>query len=362
MTGSRNLADYYHWDAADRGVRIFMHAVMADRLQAEVYDAGMEVGGILLGSVADDRATIVIDDFVPVSCARAGDSLNLEAALLRTALAGCEAPDAPVVLGFYRSHMRDGLSLSPDDLEVIDSYFQTPASVFLLVKTVAGSRACTAGFFFWEDGRIEPEFSSLEVALGRTAPLPSTGSEAADLAPPLGDPLNDDLPSDLAEMFRRAALPEPGVRAAAETDPPIESNKVRLAWQGLLFRAATIVIATVALVISVVTYFGASRPPREDAAGSTPASILGLQAERNPPDLLVTWNRNAREIVVARRATLCIRDGRTERIVELDKDRLARGSYLYTPASDDVQFRLEVYGPDDGSVAQSVRFSGGGGS
>ncbi len=97
------------------------------------------------------------------------DTLKLEAALLRAALAACDTL-APPVLGYYRSHQRDGLSLSASDLSVIESYFTAPASVFLLVKAVrkgmAYMGACTAGFFFWEDGQVQPEFSALEVAIG----------------------------------------------------------------------------------------------------------------------------------------------------------------------------------------------------
>lgn len=379
MNGS--LADYYHWEEADRGIRIYMHAGMADRLQAEILRGGAEVGGILLGRVEDDQGKSItfIDDFAPVPCSyHAGplytlsgeDAANLEAALLRTALAGCESPDAPSVIGYYRSHMREGLSLSASDLAVIESYFQAPTSVFLLVKAAAGTKGCVAGFFFWEDGSIQSEFSSLEVALGRT------GQEMADQVPSLcanlnGD-LGDDLPADLAELFRKAALPGPSSVATAEAElfepsaqPPVgigtprtETGKTPRAWHGVLLRAATISIASAALVISVVTYLGAPRP-REEAAGSMPASILGLQAERNPPDLLVTWNRNAREIVVARRATLSIRDGNVETSVDLNKAQLASGSYLYTPSNDDIQLRLEVYEADDGSVAQSIRMSSG---
>jgi hypothetical protein len=82
-----------------------------------------------------------------------------------------------------------------------------------------------------------------------------------------------------------------------------------------------------------------------------------LRVERNPPDLLVSWNRYAREIVAARRATLSIRDGKATHSLNLNTAQLAAGSYLYTAASDDVQIRLEVYAPDDGSIAQSVRVS-----
>jgi type II secretory pathway component PulM len=373
---SRNLAEYYHWEEADKGIRIYMNSGMADRLQAEVAD-GTEAGGILLGRAEQDgeAPVVVIDDFVPVPCSHSAgplydlsgeDTVNLEAALLRTALEGCESPDAPVIVGYYRSHIGDGLSLSSTDLLTIDSYFQAPASVFLLVKAVAGSNACTAGFFFWEDGRIQSEFSSLEVALGRTPSLPDPDRETAQSVPAV----DDDLPAELAELFRKAALPSdaPAPEPAPPTEQPVvaaaqpaQPGKTRHAWAGLLLRGATILIASAALVISVVTYLGAPRPPREQAAASLPAvSTLGLQVERTPPDLLVIWNRNAREIVAARRATLTIRDGGMQQTLDLDKTQLALGSKLYTPVTDDIQLRLEVYGADDGSVSQSIRVPPGG--
>ncbi len=391
----RSLAEYYHWEETGRGIRIYMHAAMVDRLQAEVSrgaaagpDHGKETGGILLGRAETGRGktSLFIDDFVAVPCAHrdgpqynlsGAETVQLEAALLRAALAECESPAAPAVLGYYRSHTREGLALSPADLLLIDSYFQAPDSVFLLVKAAPHTSACTAGFFFWEDGHLQSEFSSLEVALGRTGNLPGLpGPSDLDLA--------DDLPADLTELFAKQALPElppvaqskppasptppaaipvsmqmapvqPLANAAQPAAPAPASGTPRV-WPGVLLRAATIVLATVALVISVVTYLGAPRPPHgETTASAGTASMLGLQVERNAPDLLLTWNRNSADIVTARRATLTIRDGRVQKIIDLDKAQLADGSFLYTPAGDDIQFRLEAYGADDGSVAQSIR-------
>jgi hypothetical protein len=400
---NRNLADYYHWRETDKGIRIYVHSGMIDRLQADVLrgaeagpDGAREVGGILLGTAYEDRGTpiVIIDDFVPVPCSYSGgplyllsdaDTPGLEAVLLRAALAGCESPDAPSILGYYRSHMRDGLSLSSSDLRLIDSYFQTPDNVFLLVKTVAGTKACTAGFFFWEDGGIQSEFSALEVALGRTPQssprdLGSVTDRSAtlddDLPAALDDVVNDDLPADLTDLFAKAALPEssnvptpapkssdpspvqPAAQSpAVESVPPTQGRTTAHAWRGLLLRAATIVIATVALVISVVNYLS-NRPPHQEAASLLPsASMLGLQVEANPPDLLLKWNRNARVVVAAQRATLSIRDGKLEKTVDLNKIGLARGSYLHKAASEDIQFRLEVYGADNASVAQSIRIA-----
>jgi hypothetical protein len=210
---------------------------------------------------------------------------------------------------------------------------------------------------------MEPEFSALEVGLGRTP---------ANLSVASNDDLNDGLPNNLAELYGRAALPQSAGMRALEPElstrvpvvmaaPRAPSGGISEAWKGVLLRIFAIFVAAALLAVAVVTYLNSPRPPREDPAVSTPAgSTLGLQAERNPPDLLVTWNRYAREIVAARHAVLSIRDGRNERTVDLDNAHLARGSFLGAASSDDVQVRLEVYGADDGSVAQSIRLPQGG--
>jgi len=216
------------------------------------------------------------------------------------------------------------LSLSSHDLALIESYFQAPESVFLLLKTVRESPACTAGFFFWENGRVHAEFSSLEVALGgNTSPLP------AALAP---EPLE----------FRQPAL-APSTRAHSP-------------WRDLLLRAAMLSFASVTIVLSVLTYLGTSRTVHESAAARVnPSVTLGLQVQRNPPGVWVTWNRQAAAVVAAQRGTLSIRDGSLFKVVDLDIRQLTTGSVFYAPAGDDIQFQLEVYGADGKGVSQSVR-------
>jgi hypothetical protein len=376
MTGSqvsnsttvRSLAQYYHWYIADRGIRIYLHAAMVDRLQAAVLagleagSGGREYGGILLGRVEQDgdHTNTFIDDFVAVPCSYSEgplyllsdrDTAGLESALLRAAFAACDSPGAQPVLGYYRSHTRAGLFLGPGDVSLIESYFTGPASVFMLVKAVRSTKACTAGFFFWEDGRIQSEFSSLEVALGQISPEGLAGGVADGMV---------DLPDDLEQMFREAVLSEPSgdVTASPPDDLPFlsdEPHKTRSAWAGLALRAGMMVLATVALVISMIGYLGAPRRGVDNVAASAPSSgSLGLQVEPRAKDLLVTWNQRAPGILNAHRGVLSIRDGGGLRNLNLDRTQLATGSVLYTPASDDIQFRLEVYDVKDANSVQSI--------
>jgi hypothetical protein len=375
IPGLRNLAQYYHWELSGQGARLYLHAAMVDRLQAGIF-AGLqspsgarETGGILLGYTEThaEKACTFVEDFVPVPSSYADgpvyslsepDTLRFEAALLRAALTAADS-GAPPVLGYYRSHTRSGLSLSPADLALVDTYFTEPSSVFMLVKAMIGAKACTAGFFFWEEGRIQPEFSSLEVALG--------GSRYASL-PPAAEPV--ELPDEVAHMFQeatRAVSPEPPQPSpqpylpeiTVRDSPPPRAVPHRSPWPGLLLRFAVIVVATVALVGSAIRYLGAPRQARQDvSASSVPSLLLGLQVEPRSTAMLVTWNKAAPEIAAATRGVLAIRDGAAQKNLDLDKTQLSTGSVLYTPATGDIQFSLEVYRAAQLTAVQSIRVLG----
>lgn len=362
----RNLAQYYHWALSDRGMRIYLDAAMVDRLQAgiraglESSDGARETGGILLGKIETDgsQTSAFIEDFLSVPCSYAAgpwyalsdeDTVQFEAALLRAALSASES-SAPGVLGYYRSHTRDALSLAPSDLALIESYFTETSSIFLLVKGVLGSTACTAGFFFWEDGRVEPDFSSLEVALGRLKEHSDAPSQAAEAEPDevtgIFEQATAGLPSAPAQEVTKPGTGEPRAAVPAAQSP----------WPGLFLRFAIIVLCTVALVVSAIRYLGAPRQAREEvAASSIPSGLLGLQVEPRTTGLLVSWNQGAPEIAAAVRGVLSIHDGRLQKSWNLDKSQLLTGSVLYTPAGDDIDFRLEVYDAQQRSTVQSMR-------
>jgi hypothetical protein len=193
---------------------------MADRLQLEILRAfhllsrpGKEVGGILLGRTefTGGRILTFVEDFKPVACAHLngpsfaltdGETANFEAALARE-----RACSKYFVVGYYRSHNRPGLSLSADDLRLIQRYFPGSENLFLLIRTLP-NRTCTAGFFFWKNGRIQSEFTNSE------APLIPTVSYFADRSPTSHEDLHD-IP----------VAPPASVPSAAEDQPPAASPK-----------------------------------------------------------------------------------------------------------------------------------------
>ncbi len=86
-----------------------------------------------------------------------------------------------------------------------------------------------------------------------------------------------------------------------------------------------------------------------------PAPGLGLRVETQADRLLVTWNRSSSIARIAAKGVLVIDDGTTHREVPLDSRQIADGSVLYKPASDDVSFRLELYGNQGSATTESMR-------
>jgi hypothetical protein len=83
---------------------------------------------------------------------------------------------------------------------------------------------------------------------------------------------------------------------------------------------------------------------------------LGLQVDRHGSNLRISWNRSRQAILWANAGLLSIRDGvgLPQRTLTLNADQLRTGSVLYSPTSDNVQFRLAVFGRDGRSVTEWV--------
>lgn len=86
------------------------------------------------------------------------------------------------------------------------------------------------------------------------------------------------------------------------------------------------------------------------------SSTLALNVERNAGQLRLSWNRNADLIRRAQKATLFITDGSQTHAVNLNAEELRSGTFVYSPGSSDVAFRLELTSAADGRiVGESIR-------
>ena len=341
------LADYYLWEEPERGIRIYSNLATVDRLQLEVL-RGMdgipsdevEVGGILLGRTELDgeRTITLIEDFVPVPCSyRSGPLYRLsekDALKFESALARCSSdPRGLSVVGYYRSHKRDNLYLSSDDLNLIQRYFSEPDKIFLLVKTLP-SRACTAGFFFWEDGQIQTEFTYLEVPLG-------------PLSFPVAEPM---LPATVRvnDRLTPAAKQHPKKASAVQSLRFLESVRgPRRIW---LIRGSAAIVAAAVVTLVGFNYWQSRRSHPQETASTS----LGLHVQRQPGSLALTWNPNSRDLIGADAAILYISDGSNQRALHLDPSQLRRGAISFAPSGDDIELRFEIDRSGKPSAAEKV--------
>jgi protein TonB len=138
-----------------------------------------------------------------------------------------------------------------------------------------------------------------------------------------------------------AQAPEPAPRPAAKEEaaeqPAIKSS-------GKLLWIALGVVATVILVGGLLFTSGMLGLRNRNLPVNTTETGLALRTERNAGDgsILLTWNRDAEAIKHASRAVLAINDGPQHENVEMDLSQLRTGSIVYSPATADVVFQMDV--------------------
>jgi hypothetical protein len=338
---------YYVWELPGNPVVVHLNLAIIDRLASEVMRGfgavpkrGAEVGGLLLGSLEEGAQTIVrVDDFEGIACdykrgpsylLTADDGATFEKACARSASA----------VGYFRSHTREGLSLGPEDIELMERFFPSPSHVALLIKPFA-TKVSIASFFFREDGLFPSE-----------APLqfPFRRRELTGEAPPPRRSMLERTPRsrETVSEERRPSVdflePVPA--------PPVLSPKPRprsgWVWIPLSF---------VFLLLGVVLGFQAALTMGPKAAGNGGAVYsLGLTVTREGANLSVKWDREAPAVKAAQKGLLEIEDGGSTKPVDLDPAQLSNGSILFKNSSGTVRFRLIVYPQAQVAVMQAVEW------
>jgi hypothetical protein len=364
------LANYYVWEAFDRPIVVCLDPQAAERLQIAALTARFsgrelaEIGGVLLGESRMDgnRRITIIQDFRPVVRRNGHDPLY---SLAEEDLAELEAALAPSTsgerraspVGYYRSHNREGLHLSPGDLAIIHAYFPQPEAVFLVIKTLR-TGACTAGIFLWDDGRIQPHFPCIEVPLApvEAAPVALLNLRKADIdvsrAPALPQASGFDIfltaPAEASgsafevRLFQPAAFQSSHWNGAPRTPAGVRQWRTIVALMML-------VGAAVAAAIGVFM-----APARRDAA-PRPPSAFPLNVDRSADRLTLLWDRFTPDFLTADRAILRIQDGATRKAVPLDASQLRLGQTTYVASGDTVGFRLELYRDQKAISAGSIQ-------
>ena len=348
--------EFYTWTFPGAPVRIHLYLNAVERLSHEVKRAfesvpshSVEIGGLLLGTSDFQTSPIIeIKDFEPFLCEYRPDHKFLlsdpdRRKLERTLAAHRNGrEDGLSVVGYYRSHIAGGMSLSEDDVAVAKAHFCDPASVFLVIKPSADGIA-NAGFFFWDNGRLDSEFTYLEFPFDARLLTGVRVTPTAAIAP---------APSAAVNSHREDTEAAPATEPEWEDEEPgARSGRSRVWFRRLKYPAYAILL----LGIAFSGYEAYTRWYSRPAAVVSDSPALALQVERHGGDLRVSWNKNTPVVTQAKEAVLSIRDGEAQQQeLHLEIDQLRTGSVLYTPANANVQFRIEVTGPDGQKTTETV--------
>lgn len=152
---------------------------------------GIEIGGLLLGSVSDRAPYLVsIEDLCPIATEhRSGPGFVLsedDHIGLRELLARIRGSSEHFVVGYYRSHTAPGSqpALDQSDRGLIDTYFSDPSHVFLAIRPWS-TRRCAAMLYFWSGGEIDAEGPAFELGdESASPPGPVSAAQSGSAAPP----------------------------------------------------------------------------------------------------------------------------------------------------------------------------------
>jgi len=347
--------------------RIVCPALLLDELRQHALEGlrrvprrGLEVGGILLGRRT--ASEIHLQAWRPIYCEHAygpgfrlseRDFERLEADLQHYTtdpeLAGLE------VVGWFRSHTRDGVCLTAEDLELYQRCFPEPWQVALVIRPHLYEPA-RAGFFFREtDGTIRSDKSYQEFILEPVRRRFPIGFDPAQIGERAGwekatGPEREWFPElerpRVAEPSPAAPLPEPPVPAVGA--PSWEKPKSRAGRLGNWATAVAIVAVGILLVIWFAT----------PAGDWSSAPSAGLRVRDVEGQLVLEWNPSSPVVRQATEARLTIQDGPVERNLKLSPAELRSGSLTYLRSGQEVEFRV-VFVLDGGrQVPEVTRFVG----
>ncbi|HWR53101.1 MAG TPA: Mov34/MPN/PAD-1 family protein [Bryobacteraceae bacterium] len=370
------------WISASGKVRIAYSQRVLDEIRAAAVEGlcrfprgGVEVGGVLLGSVRDGEVQVIASR--PVECSYTlGPSFTLTAgdeARFRDALAaGASNLEA---VGWYHSHTRSALQFSAEDAAVHERLFPEPRRVALVVRPEPFGSA-EAGFFVrGDDGAMEavphgaflmrPGAASSPGGVGSRRARTHVFEPSAPTAVPVmeqdsvpepervtvsaavADPLPAAPATGRQELPPEPGWPAPPVVPEWRSPPEPAGSRTGSRWVGWAAVAAAVALAAIAIWSGLHSRTVPAVAPH-----------LALRVAEANGQLQITWDRNSPPLKMARRGFVTIRDGGQNITVPFDAARLRAGGLTYARTSQDVEIRLRVEGPVP--AEESVRLFGPG--
>ncbi len=322
-------------------------------------EGGAEVGGILLGTYDGDR--LQVSDFEPLPSDPDAGPLFLMSDIERAALAerirfhnSRTRATGRRVVGWYHSHTRSGLAMSPEDLAVHERYFPEPWQVALVLHP-DGQGVMDAKFFLRENAASavplkvsaqpapapEPELPRREPLSIARPPAEARVPRSRRPGPPLAPPAAPSYPGPAqGPPLPASAGPRPvnedwlsrvqnEYLEAAKADSGTGRKRSMGIWIGL---------AAMALV--PLGGFFYLRNFYSPATHATPAGFLKMEALRHNSNIELTWDPTA--MLNVTQGELDIQDGPLRSQVTLDQATLASGRFTYASRSDVTGFKLHV--------------------
>jgi proteasome lid subunit RPN8/RPN11 len=377
------------WTAPDCPYRVTILAPVLNEIRIHAVESfysvprgGVEIGGVFFG--VREAESLHIRAHRPIPCQYSTgpsftlsvqDELGLSGVLDKAA----DDPDLAGMfpVGWYHSHTRSEIFLSPADLKLYNEFFPDRWQIAMVLRP-ANLKPTRAGFFFrdrWgavksdacvEELTLEPPTFGLAVIEGvavpaRQAAAPVTVVPAVAL-PPLPKVAPTPAPPVVIEPAPLVAAvaassgvviavppPEPVAVppaeevAVSEPSAPVEiglpsflaepkfvdSRRNRRIWA----QVAVIFLLFAAVGGAVLKWGRPSKP-----------SDLGLETYDINGSFLIRWDRDSSVIRNAKRASLEIQDGGEKTPIELTSTELAAGGYGYMRRTGQVSVHMKVDG------------------
>jgi len=353
----------YIWEIPGKQVSIHLQYDVVDRLLQEVMRGfgsvprrGAEVGGLLLGtSELTDRLTVRIEDYDPVPCSYMnGPSYLLSERDLHEFADTHDrwrvGPDRRIyAVGYYRSHTRDGMSVTPEDMSLMKKYLPPPKNIALIIKPYA-TKVSVAGFFFYEDGVMQTETTLLEFPFRRKELGGGVSGverfHSSRTAPPREEPAAGAPPTAVAE--------EDVDPANLELAPPLVPKQESFARKGWVWIPLSFIFLFLGVLLGFQAALSLNKKPAGDS--SLDPYSLALSVSKAGESLSIRWDRMAPAIRGAQRGVLSITDGSYHKQLDLDPSQLQIGSVIYRRVSGTVNFKLEVFTRERSSIVETRDF------
>ena len=355
---------HFLWQLENSPLSVRLNLDVVERMGLAVLEGfksvprrGLEVGGVLVGRAEQEngRTTVTVEGFLPLDCEHLhGPSFLLsqvDRKLLNVLVKGRSD-----VVGLYRSNTRAEFATDELDAALMYDLFGSAVRPFLLIKPAAATISA-ARIYTWR-GRVlhaAPETADFPFQPGRLIPedYPAVETARTVAAQPVPKPVWKPAPKpEPKRQLEPEPAPAPALDPAGARPALAEVAARALARRWKLPAAVAAVAAAVVLLAITVRSDGPVEPakPAIPARQTAPAKAvampgdgLALNVRRDGESLLVAWDRDAGAVRSASRGVMWITDSSRLTHMDLDSRELETGSILYTPATTDVSFRLELF-------------------